>query len=111
MKESLNDPTHVVQIAPELMGYVDDGRNPDIFLRDFVRNLQRGNAVVNGKQQAFKDSSEIYAKALKESLLGVSRQVDRVMETLDSGRVTAVRPMWRRQMSVHLPRRGIRFQL
>lgn len=47
---------------------------------DFVENVQRGNAIVNGKQQAFRNFSEIYAKALKERLLGVSRQVDRVME-------------------------------
>ncbi|EXJ81239.1 hypothetical protein A1O3_07529 [Capronia epimyces CBS 606.96] len=70
-----------VQIAPEIVDYVDDGRNPDIFTRDFVENVQRGNAVINGKQQAFKDFSEIYAKALKEGIPGVSRQVDRVLES------------------------------
>ncbi len=48
---------------------------------DFVKIVQRGNAAVNGKQQAFTDLSEIYAKALKEIFLSVSRQVNRVMET------------------------------
>ncbi len=56
------------------------GGNPDIFTRDFVENVQRGNAVINGKQQAFRDFTEIYAKALKEGVPGVSRQVDRVMK-------------------------------
>jgi mediator of RNA polymerase II transcription subunit 10 len=77
---SPNEYIHHVQIAPEIVDYVDDGRNPDIFTRDFVENVQRGNAVINGKQQAFKDFTEIYAQALKEGIPGVSRQVDRVME-------------------------------
>lgn len=81
-RESPNNPIHGVQIAPEIVDYVDDGRNPDIFTRDFVENVQRGNAVVNGKQQAFREFSEIYAKALKEGIPGVSRQVDRVMDNV-----------------------------
>ncbi|EXJ95898.1 hypothetical protein A1O1_01023 [Capronia coronata CBS 617.96] len=77
---SPNSYIHQVQIAPEIVDYVDDGRNPDIFTRDFVENVQRGNAVINGKQQAFKDFSEIYAKALKEGIPGLGRQVDQVLE-------------------------------
>ncbi|KAK6382670.1 RNA polymerase II mediator complex subunit [Exophiala oligosperma] len=79
-RESPSNPIHNVQIAPEIVDYVDDGRNPDIFTRDFVENVQRGNAVINGKQQAFREFSEIYAKALKEGIPGVGRQVDRVMD-------------------------------
>lgn len=77
---SPNNYIQQVQIAPEIVDYVDDGRNPDIFTRDFVENVQRGNAVINGKQQAFKDFSEVYAKALKEGIPGVSQQVDKIME-------------------------------
>ncbi|KIW15990.1 hypothetical protein PV08_06041 [Exophiala spinifera] len=81
-RESPHNPIHTVQIAPEIVDYVDDGRNPDIFTRDFVENVQRGNAVINGKQQAFREFSEIYAKALKEGIPGISRQVDAVMESV-----------------------------
>ena len=77
---SPNNHIHSISIAPEIVDYVDDGRNPDIFTRDFVENVQRGNAVINGKQQAFRDFTEIYAKALKDGVPGVGRQVDRVME-------------------------------
>lgn len=76
---SPNNHIHQVQIAPEIVDYVDDGRNPDIFTRDFVENVQRGNAVINGKQQAFREFSEIYAKALKDGFPEMSKQVDRVM--------------------------------
>ncbi|KAK7892755.1 RNA polymerase II mediator complex subunit [Exophiala xenobiotica] len=81
-RESPQNPIHNVQVAPEIIDYVDDGRNPDIFTRDFVENVQRGNAVVNGKQQAFRDFTEIYAQALREGLPGTSRQVDKIMENL-----------------------------
>ncbi|KIV80374.1 hypothetical protein PV11_07875 [Exophiala sideris] len=77
---SPNNHIHNISIAPEIVDYVDDGRNPDIFTRDFVENVQRGNAVINGKQQAFREFTEIYAKALKDGVPGVRRQVDRVME-------------------------------
>lgn len=76
---SPNNPIHNVRIAPEIVDYVDDGRNPDIFTREFVENVQRGNAVINGKKQAFKDFSVIYAQKLKEGIGGVDRQVDRIM--------------------------------
>ncbi|EHY52492.1 hypothetical protein ABEF92_006113 [Exophiala dermatitidis] len=76
---SPNSYIHNVQIAPEIVDYVDDGRNPDIFTRDFVENVQRGNAVINGKQHAFAEFAKIYAKALKEGIPGVASQVDKVL--------------------------------
>ncbi|KIW79034.1 hypothetical protein Z517_08874 [Fonsecaea pedrosoi CBS 271.37] len=77
--ESPNNYIHQVAIAPEIVDYVDDGRNPDIFTRDFVENVQRGNAVINGKQQAFREFSEIFAQKLKEGIPGVSKEVERVL--------------------------------
>ncbi|KAK5046918.1 hypothetical protein LTR84_007272 [Exophiala bonariae] len=77
---SPNNPIHSVLIAPEIVDYVDDGRNPDIFTRDFVENVQRGNAVINGKQKAFKDFSEVFAQVLKERMPQLTRHVDRIMD-------------------------------
>ncbi|EXJ63733.1 hypothetical protein A1O7_00068 [Cladophialophora yegresii CBS 114405] len=79
-QESPNNYIHQVAIAPEIVDYVDDGRNPDIFTRDFVEIVQRGNAVVHGKQRAFRDFTEVYARKLKEGIPGVSAQVDRVLK-------------------------------
>ncbi|KPI44754.1 Mediator of RNA polymerase II transcription subunit 10 [Cyphellophora attinorum] len=75
-----SNPIHDVRIPPEIVDYVDEGRNPDIFTRDFVENVQRGNAVVNGKKQAFRDFSVIFAQKLKEGIKGVDQHVDRIME-------------------------------
>ena len=80
-QDSPNSYIHQVAIAPEIVDYVDDGRNPDIFTRDFVENVQRGNAVINGKQEAFKDFTQVFAQKLKEGIPGVSGQVDRVLKS------------------------------
>jgi mediator of RNA polymerase II transcription subunit 10 len=78
--QSPNNPVHNIDLAPEIVDYVDDGRNPDIFTRDFVELVQRGNAVLNGKKQAFRDFSQVFARALKEGIGGVDKHVDMVME-------------------------------
>ncbi|MCJ1355565.1 MAG: RNA polymerase II mediator complex subunit [Icmadophila ericetorum] len=39
-------------IPPEIIEYVDTGRNPDIYTREFVELVQRGNAAVRGKSEA-----------------------------------------------------------
>jgi mediator of RNA polymerase II transcription subunit 10 len=76
---SPNNPIHQVYISPEVVDYVDDSRNPDIYTREFVENIQRGNAVINGKQHAFRDFSEVYARALTKGIPGISTQVDQIM--------------------------------
>ena len=75
-----NNPVHDQRIPPEIVDYVDEGRNPDIFTRDFVENVTRGNSVINGKKQAFRDFSVIFAAKLKEGFSGMDQHVDQVME-------------------------------
>ena len=75
-----NSSLHELFVAPEIIDYVDDGRNPDIYGREFIETVQRGNAVLNGKKQAFKDFGVVFAQMLKEGIGGVDKQVDRVME-------------------------------
>lgn len=80
MEATPNNPIHGVRIPPEIVDYVDEGRNPDIFTRDFVENVQRGNAVINGKKQAFRDFSVIFAQKLKEGIPGMDEHVDAIAE-------------------------------
>lgn len=77
---SPNNPIQSVRVAPEIVDYVDQGRNPDIFSREFVETVQRGNAVMNGKKQAFRDFSVIFAQKLKEGIGGVDKHVDQIMD-------------------------------
>ncbi|MCJ1417025.1 RNA polymerase II mediator complex subunit [Xylographa parallela] len=41
-----------VLVPPEIIAYVEEGRNPDIYTREFVELVQRGNAYVRGKSEA-----------------------------------------------------------
>lgn len=74
-----NNPLHNIRVAPDIIDYVDDGRNPDIYTRDFVELVQRGNSVMNGKQKAFRDFSKVFAKALKDNFDGMGNEVDMIM--------------------------------
>ena len=74
-----DNPIQHMKIAPEIIDYVDDGRNPDVFTREFVELVQRGNAVMNGKQKAFGDFARILGQKMKEGMPGVGRQVDEVL--------------------------------
>jgi len=41
-------------IPPEIVAYVSSGRNPDIYTREFVELVQRGNAYLRGKEEALR---------------------------------------------------------
>jgi mediator of RNA polymerase II transcription subunit 10 len=69
-----------VLIPPEVIDYVSNGRNPDIYTREFVENVQRGNQVLNGKMQAFGSFAEIYARETKAAIPELAGDVDRYME-------------------------------
>ena len=40
-----------MQVPPEILSYVDEGRNPDIYSREFVETVQRGNVMLKGRAQ------------------------------------------------------------
>jgi mediator of RNA polymerase II transcription subunit 10 len=69
-----------IELPPEILDYVDGGRNPDVYTREFVELVQRGNAVLNGKQEAFKSFSEIFAQELASAMPETKAQVQRVMQ-------------------------------
>lgn len=69
-----------ILIPPEVIDYVANGRNPDIYTREFMENVQRGNQVLNGKMQAFGRFAEIYAKETKSAIPELADGVDRLMK-------------------------------
>ena len=81
-----NNPLQNVRIAPEVIDYVEDGRNPDIFTRDFVDLVLRGNAVFNGKREAFRNFSQVFAKALSDNFDGMDDEIDMIMDNADMKR-------------------------
>lgn len=48
-------------IPQEVIQYVDDGRNPDIYTREFVELARRQNQMLKGKQEAFASFRDVLA--------------------------------------------------
>jgi mediator of RNA polymerase II transcription subunit 10 len=66
-------------IPPDLIQYVENGRNPDIYTREFVELVRRGNRLMRGKQAAFADFRDILARELMSALPEVAADVDSVV--------------------------------
>lgn len=66
-------------VPPEVVDYVDDGRNSDIYTRDLVEVVQRGNAVLNGKMNAFGTFSKIFADDLRKHFPELTGAVNEIM--------------------------------
>jgi len=58
-------------VPPEIIGYVDSGRNPDIYTREFVELVQRGNAYVKGKSEALASFRDALAEEMVRELDGM----------------------------------------
>ncbi len=48
-------------IPPEIISYVEEGRNPDIYTREFVELVQRSNQYLKGKSEAFATFRDLLA--------------------------------------------------
>ncbi|MCJ1313227.1 RNA polymerase II mediator complex subunit [Agyrium rufum] len=48
-----------LQIPPEIIQYVDEGRNPDIYSREFVELVQKGNMLLKGKTLALRGFADV----------------------------------------------------
>ncbi|KAI3336482.1 transcription factor subunit Med10 of mediator complex-domain-containing protein [Xylariaceae sp. AK1471] len=56
------------QVPPELVQYVDNGRNPDIYTREFVELVRRGNQLMRGKQSAFASFRDVLAGEIENAM-------------------------------------------
>lgn len=66
-------------MPPELIQYVDGGRNPDIYTREFVELARRGNQLMKGKQEAFASFRDILAREMASALPEVRSDVEKVV--------------------------------
>ncbi|OAX80195.1 hypothetical protein ACJ72_05474 [Emergomyces africanus] len=105
----INDPdppVQSVQLPPEIIDYVDAARNPDIYTREFVELVQRGNQDLKGKAEAFANFRDVLAREMVSAMPECNGEVERVLRAtggrvggesgasdggLDSG-ITDVRP-------------------
>ncbi|PBP22706.1 transcription factor subunit Med10 [Diplocarpon rosae] len=55
-------------IPPELIQYVDNGRNPDIYTREFVELVRKGNQLMKGKMDAYASFRDVLAQEIGHAL-------------------------------------------
>ncbi|KAH7329346.1 putative mediator of RNA polymerase II transcription subunit [Stachybotrys elegans] len=73
-------PNHLPQVPPELLEYVENGRNPDIYTREFVELVRRGNQLSRGKMNAFGSFRDILAETIHAAMPELRDDVNRVQE-------------------------------
>ncbi|KAL4941733.1 hypothetical protein BDV06DRAFT_222870 [Aspergillus oleicola] len=74
------DPTlHSIALPPEIIDYVDASRNPDIYTREFVELVQRGNQDLKGKKEAFASFRDVLAREMRSAMPEVRGEVSRVV--------------------------------
>jgi mediator of RNA polymerase II transcription subunit 10 len=75
-----------VVIPPEIISYVERARNPDIYTREMMENLQRGNQALKGKSEAFAELRDVLAREIVGAIPELEGEVGRVVEAT-GGRV------------------------
>ncbi|KND87955.1 Mediator of RNA polymerase II transcription subunit 10 [Tolypocladium ophioglossoides CBS 100239] len=74
-------------VPPELLESVENGRNPDIYTREFVELVRRGNQLMRGKVRAFDAFRDVLAEQMAQAMPELRGDVERVLEA------TAGRPL------------------
>ncbi|EED20020.1 RNA polymerase II mediator complex protein Nut2, putative [Talaromyces stipitatus ATCC 10500] len=72
-------PVASIQLPPEIVDYVDAARNPDIYTREFVELVQRGNQDLKGKKEAFASFRDVLATEMRSAMPECRREVDRAI--------------------------------
>lgn len=67
-------------VPPELLEYVEAGRNPDIYTREFVELVRRRNQVLRGKSNAFGQFRDVLAADVLAAMPELRDDVRMVVE-------------------------------
>lgn len=59
---------------------MEDGRNPDIYTREFVELVQKGNQYLKGKAEAFESFRDVLAREMEGAMPEVGEEVRRVVD-------------------------------
>jgi mediator of RNA polymerase II transcription subunit 10 len=67
-------------VPPELLEYVEHGRNPDIYTREFVELVRHGNQLMRGKLNAFGTFRDVLAENITSAMPELHDDVVQVVE-------------------------------
>ncbi|KAL3451222.1 mediator complex, subunit Med10 [Aspergillus insuetus] len=81
-------PITSIALPPEIIDYVDAARNPDIYTREFVELVQRGNQDLKGKKEAFASFRDVLAREMRGAMPEVRGEVERVIRATGGERET-----------------------
>ncbi|EFE41899.1 hypothetical protein TRV_03359 [Trichophyton verrucosum HKI 0517] len=73
-------PLHTIKLPPEIVDYVDAARNPDIYTREFVELVQKGNQDLKGKAEAFSSFRDTLAREMASAMPECKKEVIRVVK-------------------------------
>ncbi|KAL8939162.1 MAG: hypothetical protein Q9216_003516 [Gyalolechia sp. 2 TL-2023] len=76
---SLDASTLATQIPPEVIGYIDEGRNPDIYTREFVELAQKNNQFLKAKSEALTGFRDSLADEMVKAWPEMKKDVDEVL--------------------------------
>ncbi|KAI0402630.1 transcription factor subunit Med10 of mediator complex-domain-containing protein [Xylaria palmicola] len=76
-------------VPPELVQYVDNGRNPDVYTREFVELVRRGNQLMRGKQGAFAAFRDVLAAEIESAMPELRDDAARVVADTGGGRAVS----------------------
>ena len=68
------------QIPPEIIDYVDSGRNPDIYTREFVELVQKGNQYLKGRSEAFTGFRDALADEMVKAWPEMRNDVNNILQ-------------------------------
>ncbi|KAJ9637238.1 RNA polymerase II mediator complex subunit [Coniosporium apollinis] len=66
-------------IPPEVIQYIEQGRNPDIYTREFVELVQKWNQKIGGKCEAMALFRDVLAREIVSAMPEVRGEVERVV--------------------------------
>lgn len=69
-----------VAVPPEVVRYVEDGRNPDIYTREFVELVQKENDLAKDKVNAYRDFKDVLAEQVEAAFPELAEDVDRIVD-------------------------------
>jgi mediator of RNA polymerase II transcription subunit 10 len=68
-----------IALPPEILEYVERGRNPDIYNREFVEAIQRANQQSKGRSEAFAAFRDVLAGEIAGTLPVLTGDVERAV--------------------------------
>ncbi|KAL2315429.1 hypothetical protein POMI540_0889 [Schizosaccharomyces pombe] len=66
-------------IPQDVLEYIEQGRNPDVYARQFSELVQKDNQYVNGKLYAIEGFQKAFAEEIKQAYPEVSSVVDKIL--------------------------------